>query len=63
MDSTQCRCCYGSACTYEPPVVADPAPTPVALLSQEVRHYGCADPIRGIVGAVDHKEVSSVYGA
>ena len=45
------------------PVVADPAPTPVALLSQEVRHYGCADPIRGIVGDVDHKEVSSVYGA
>ena len=45
------------------PVVADPAPTPVALLSQEVRHYGCADPIRGIVGAVNHKEVSSVYGA
>ena len=43
--------------------VFGPAPSPVALLHPEVRHYGCADPIRSIVGAVNHKEISSVYGA
>ena len=61
--SSKCRCYHRSACTYEPPTCGRTCPPSCCSSPSGVRQYSCAEPIRSIVRAVDHKEISSVYGA